>query len=159
MQICNRITDVDVNDTQFTVTCHISLRAAWNRHTRIQLKLRNVIHTISPQPAGWNRDAENWIQSVLYFVTHAKLHNQICTILNKHSKTVQLASHFFQQACNKQSTENPPPCNSSSCSSGCPSCSFPLTLWLWPLEARWDVIRLPYFQSCSSAPDVNSRWK
>ena len=34
----NRNSDVDVNDTLFTVTCHISLCTAWNWHIWIQLK-------------------------------------------------------------------------------------------------------------------------
>ena len=49
--------------------------------------------------------------------------------------------------------------SSSSCSSGCPSCSFPLTSMAVTVRGLSvvgrDVIRLPYFQSCSSAPDVN----
>ena len=53
--------------------------------------------------------------------------------------------------------------SSSSCSSGCPSCSFPLTSMAVTVRSLsvvgWDVIRLPYFQSCSSAPDVDGRGK
>ena len=51
-RLCSRNTDVDVNDTQFTVTCHISLYAARNRFTRIHLKGTSFTQT-SPQP-GFN---------------------------------------------------------------------------------------------------------
>ena len=55
---------------------------------------------------------------------------------------------------------DPPLSSSSSCSSGCPSCSFPVTSKAVTVRGSFvvgrDVIRLPYFQSCSSAPDVNA---
>ena len=42
MQMCNRNTDVDVNDTQFTVTCHFLWRAEPTRSNPVE---RNVLHT------------------------------------------------------------------------------------------------------------------
>ena len=53
--LCSQNTDADVNDTQFTVTCHISICVAQNRHTPIQLKGMSYTQTSPQEQLNINR--------------------------------------------------------------------------------------------------------
>ena len=67
----NRNSDVDVNDTLFTVTCHISLCTAWNWHIWIQLK--GMSFTQARPQAGLNMQRSRKLDRVRFVLCGTRL--------------------------------------------------------------------------------------